>query len=121
MFSEQIDALGDILQVGKSVIIEVEASQRGEGTSLRLLGARPIAQEVEKTGRHLVIFANDKKCLLPIKSQLKLGGEGEVRLVVIRDSGAREYEVALRGNYRLTHELAGAIKSLEGVVDVRLN
>ena len=40
---------------------------------------------------------------------------------MIRDGGAREYEVDLPGRFRLTPELAGGIKSLEGVVDVRLN
>ena len=120
-FSEQIEAFGDCLIVGKSVVIEVEADQRPDGVSLRLTNAKPISLEVEKTGKNLIVFINDKKCLKPIQDQLKSGGGGEVRFIIIRDEGAKEYEISLNGNYRLTPELAGGIKALEGVSDVRLN
>lgn len=120
-FSEQIDQFGELLEPGKSVIIVVEASQRPDGVSLRITNVQGIEGASEKLNKHLTVFAGDPKCLKPIKSQLKLGGEGAVSLVVIRDNGAREYELSLPGNFRLTPELAGGIKALDGVVDVRLN
>jgi len=120
-FSEAISQYGEHLETGKSAIIEVEADQRPDGISLRLLRAQPIETAAEKLGRHLTVFAGDAKCLEPIRSQLKRGGEGAVSLVIIRDGGAREYEVSLPGNFRLTPELAGGIKSLDGVVDVSLS
>lgn len=120
-FSEQIAQYGEHLEPGKSVVLEVEADQRPDGTSLRLLRAKPIDGAAESLGKHLTVFAADEKCLLPIKTQLKPGGEGAVSFVIIRDGGAREYELSLRGNFRLTPELAGGIKSLSGVVDVRLD
>jgi DNA polymerase-3 subunit alpha len=43
-----------------------------------------------------------------------------VSVVIIRDNGAREFEVALPGNFRLTRELAGGVKALDGVIDVAL-
>ena len=41
--------------------------------------------------------------------------------IVIRDAGAKEYEIELKGGYRLSAEIAGSIKAMDGVVDVRLN
>jgi len=89
--------------------------------SLRLISADPIEGLAEKIGRRLTVFAGSDKCIAPIRSQLKPGGEGQVSFIVIRDGGALEYEVELKGGFRITPELAGAVKALEGVVDVRLS
>jgi DNA polymerase-3 subunit alpha len=120
-FSEQISQFTNVLQPGKSVVLTVEADERPDGISLRLINAEPIDGLAEKIGRRLTVFAGSEKCLAPIASQLKPGGEGQVSFIVIRDAGAKEYEIELKGGYRLSAEIAGSIKAMEGVVDVRLN
>jgi len=120
-FSEQIDDYGHMLEPGKSVVIEVGADSRPDGVRLRLLKADPIEGSVEKLSRRLTIFAGDPKCLAPIRSQLKSGGEGVVSLVLIRDQGEREYEIELPGQFRISPQLAGGLKSIAGVIDVSLN
>jgi DNA polymerase III subunit alpha len=120
-FSEQINEFGAILSPGKSVILQVGADERADGVSLRLLSAEPIEGVAEKVDRRLTVFASDAKALGSISAQLRKGGEGSVSFVVIRDGGAREYEIELPGSYRLTAEVAGGIKALEGVMDVRLH
>lgn len=120
-FSEQINEYGAILKPGKSVILQVGADERAEGISLRLLTAEPIDGIADKVDRRLTVFAADVRALMPISAQLKRGGEGSVNFVVIRDEGAREYEIELPGTYRITAEVAGGIKALEGVTDVRLH
>ena len=120
-FSEQITQFGDVLGAGKSVILSVEADERPDGISLRLISAEALDQAAEKVGRRLTVFAGNERCLPSIRSQLKLGGEGQVTFVVSREQGAKEYEIELKGGYRLSAELAGGIKSLDGVVDVRLS
>jgi DNA polymerase-3 subunit alpha len=120
-FSEQINEYGAILKPGKSVILQVGADERAEGISLRLLTAEPIDGIADKVDRRLTVFAADVRALVPISAQLKRGGEGSVNFVVIRDEGAREYEIELPGTYRITAEVAGGIKALEGVTDVRLH
>lgn len=120
-FSEQIGQFGAILQPGKSVILQVGAYERAEGVSLRLLSAEPIDGMAEKIDRRLTVFAASAAPLGSINAQLKSGGEGSVNFVVIRDGGEREYEIELPGTYRLTAEVAGGIKALEGVMDVRFH
>ena len=120
-FSEQIGQFGDILQPGRSVVLTIEADERPDGISLRLGSAEPIEGLAEKVGKRLTVFAGSEKCLAPIRSQLKPGGEGLVSFIVIRDGGAKEFEIELKGGYRLTPEFAGAIKALDGVMDVRLS
>jgi len=120
-FSEQISQFGEVLGAGKSVILTVEADERPDGISLRLISAEALDQAAEKVGRRLTVFAGNERCLPSIRSQLKPGGEGQVIFIVSRDQGAKEYEIELRGGFRLSAELAGGIKSLDGVVDVRLS
>uniref|UniRef100_UPI002AFDD24A DNA polymerase III subunit alpha n=1 Tax=Devosia sp. TaxID=1871048 RepID=UPI002AFDD24A len=120
-FSEQITQFGALLQPGRSVILQVGADERAEGISLRLLSAEAIDGIAEKIDRRLTIFAANAGALPPIAAQLKRGGEGSVNFVVIRDGGAREYEIELPGTYRITAEVAGGIKALDGVTDVRLH
>jgi DNA polymerase-3 subunit alpha len=120
-FSEQISQFGALLQPGRSVILQIGADERAEGVSLRLLSAEPIEGIAEKIDRRLTVFTADAKALGSIAAQLKRGGEGSVNFVVIRDGGAREYEIELPGTYRLTAEVAGGIKALEGVTDVRFH
>jgi len=118
-FSEQINEFGSILQPGNSVILQVGADERAEGISVRLMSAEPIEGQAEKIDRRLTIFMADAKALGPTSAQLKRGGNGTVNFVVIRDGGAREYEVELPGKYTITAEVAGGIKALDGVTDVR--
>ncbi len=120
VFSELIEKYSGLLQIGKLLIVDVEADKRPDSNSLRLLSAKEISNEGKKVKQHLTIFTNDKKCLSSIKQQLKAGGQGRVSFVVIREAGKREYELSLAQTYQLSKELAGGIKALEGVIDVHL-
>ena len=118
-FSEQINEFGAILQPGNSVILQVGADERAEGISVRLISAEPIEGMAERVDRRLTVFLADPKALPATSAQLKRGGNGTVNFVVIRDGGAREYEIELPGKYNVTAEVAGGIKALDGVTDVR--
>jgi DNA polymerase-3 subunit alpha len=120
-FSEQVAAYGALLQPGASVIINVEADERPDGVSLRLLSAVPIDDAAQKVGKSLEIEMDDIKGLEPIRKQLKPGGNGRIKFVVARDQGRKIYEIDVGAGWQINPALAGAIKSFEGVVDVRLN
>ena len=118
-FSEQLDQYRDMLGVGAQVIVNVEADERPDGIGLRLIGAELIDKAAEKVGRSLTIEASSEICLGPIKSQLK-PGNGRVTFVVAREQGKRLYEIELKGSWQVSPALAGAIKSFDGVVEVKL-
>ncbi|MBJ6986348.1 MULTISPECIES: DNA polymerase III subunit alpha [unclassified Devosia] len=118
-FSEQIKDFGELLQPGRSVVLQVGADERDGNVSLRLVSAQPIEGMAERIERQLTIFVEDREALGPTAAQLKRGGNGAVNFVVIRDGGAREYEIELPGKYQVTAEVAGGIKSLPGITDVR--
>jgi DNA polymerase-3 subunit alpha len=120
-FSEQLSQFSGMLQPGANVVFNVVADERPDGISIRLESAELIADLAERAGKRLTVFAGDAKCLAPIRTQLKLGGEGVVSFIVIRDAGQKEYEIELKGKYRLTPELTGSIKAMDGVVDARLS
>ncbi|HVY52081.1 MAG TPA: DNA polymerase III subunit alpha, partial [Devosia sp.] len=120
-FSEAVEAYGRILQPGASVILNVEADERPDGISLRLMSAAPLEDAAQKAGKSLTIEASSEICLAPIRSQLKPGGNGRITFIVMREQGRRLYEVDIGGGWQISPALAGAIKSFDGVVDVRLN
>jgi DNA polymerase-3 subunit alpha len=119
-FSEQVAEYSEVLRVGRSVIIEVEADQRPDGVSLRLIRARSIDTVIEGKSKLLSVEMDTPNALPAIKAQLRDPGEGEVMLVVSRESGRKRYEIRLKGGYRITPGLAQGIKSINGVVDVKL-
>ena len=98
----------------------VEADDRPDGIGLRLISAQPLEQAAEKLGKRLEIEAESESCLKTIQGQLK-AGDGQIIFVVSRDKGHRQYEIELPGRFRVSPELAGGIKSLAGVVDVRMS
>jgi DNA polymerase-3 subunit alpha len=118
-FSEQILQFGKLLEVGKSVILSLEADQRPDGLGLRLLSAEPIEGAAEKVGKSLEIEVDNEKALAPIKAQLKRGGNGRITFVVAREQGRRVHEVDVGTGFIISAALAGAIKATPGVVDVR--
>lgn len=118
-FSEQINEFGSILQPGASVILQVGADERAEGISLRLISAEPIEGMADRVDRRLTVFTADARALGPVGAQLRKGGNGTVSFVVIRDGGAKEYEIELPGKYNLNAEVAGGIKAVDGITDVR--
>jgi len=120
-FSEQIESFGDLMQTGNSVILEVEADARAEGLRLRLIRVRSLKEVAEAAERRLEIHITDSKCLAPINTLLKPGGNGTVLVRVNTDGGAREYEIELKGRYRVNPDLVGGLKSIGGVNDVRLD
>ncbi len=120
-FSEQIEEYGELLSAGNSVILEVEARHRPDGVSLSLLRVKSLKQAADAAERRLEIHVADQKCLAPISTLLKPGGNGTVLVCVNTDGGAREYEIELAGRFRVNPDLVGGLKSIGGVNDVRLH
>ena len=62
----------------------------------------------------------DSGPLKAVAPHLNAKGDGLVSFIVIKDSGRREIEVELPGRYRISPEIAAALKAAPGILDVEL-
>ncbi|ADZ70517.1 DNA polymerase III subunit alpha [Polymorphum gilvum] len=121
LFSEKLNQFRDQLEPGRSVVILVSADMRDDEPSLRVEQVDPIEAVATRVQKSLRVFLRDERPLKSLARQLGGRGDGEVNVVVLLDGGRREVEVKLPGRYRLSPEIAGALKAVPGVTDVQLS
>jgi DNA polymerase-3 subunit alpha len=120
LFSETLGQYRDVLEVGKSYVVTVAADERPEGISLRLQTAQSLEEKSVQMQKAMRIFVRDAAPLKTLASHLATKGEGLVSFIVIKDDGKKEIEVALSDRYRISPEVAAAMRASPGVVDVEL-
>lgn len=120
LFSEALVAFRDVLEPGASVIVTVSAEERPEGISLRAQQVQSLEDEAVRTQKALRVFMRDARPLTAFRGQLSNDGDSEVSLVLVRDGGEREVEIMLPGRYRVSPQMASAVKAAPGVLDVEL-
>ena len=120
LFTEALSAYRELLEPGRSVVLTVSAEERPEGISLRAQTVQSLENEAERMQKALRIFMRDAAPLSIFRSQLLNGGDAEVSVVLVPAAGAREVEISLPGRYRVSPQIAGAIKATKGVVQVEL-
>ncbi|MGI6246619.1 MAG: DNA polymerase III subunit alpha [Pseudochelatococcus sp.] len=119
LFSEGLAQYRDLLEPGQAVMLVVQASSDGDDVRARIQRAEPLDQAVARHQKGMRIVVNDAAPLDAIARQLSMHGEGTVSLVV-DIAGLREVEMELPGRFRTTPQIAAALRSLTGVVDVEL-
>ncbi|MEQ9247267.1 MAG: hypothetical protein RLO21_14875, partial [Nitratireductor sp.] len=110
----------DLLEAGSSVVIMVGAENRPEGVNLRIQAVQSLEEEACRMQKALRIYLRDPKPLAAISSQLTQRGDAEVSLVVIKEGGQGEIEVGLPNRYRISPQIAAAMRAVPGVVEVEL-
>ncbi len=120
VFQEVLMANRDLLEVGRSVVMEVDARDEGEAARLTAQSIRDIERVGAETGGDIRIFVRDEA---PIPNLGELlgehrGGRAQVHILV-RIAPHREVEVALDGRYAMSTAVRGALKSVPGVVDIQ--
>ena len=140
LFSEGLAQYRDVLEPGAAVLLQLGAELQGEDVRARVLHAEPLDDAAAKTQKGLRIFLRDTKPLESIARRLaspeaaapngvapKVGGsgiaarsngDGEVSLVMMLDLET-EVEMKLPGRFKVSPQIAGAIKAVAGVVDVQ--
>jgi DNA polymerase-3 subunit alpha len=139
LFSEGLAQYRDILEPGAAVLMQLGAELQGEDVRARVLHAEPLDAAAAKTQKGLRIFLRDTKPLDSIVRRLQMpeaapqgapgrnpaqkapsagGGDGDVSLVLMLDLET-EVEMKLPGRFRVSPQIAGAIKAVSGVVDVQ--
>ncbi|WP_417767787.1 DNA polymerase III subunit alpha [Stappia sp.] len=120
LFSESLQQYRDAVEPGKSVVLLVGADMRDDEPSLRIQSVRPLEEEASRVQKSLTVFLRDEQAARRLARHLGDRGDGEVSVVVLCGSGEREVEVKLPGRYRLTPQMAGAMKTIPGVIEVQL-
>jgi DNA polymerase-3 subunit alpha len=120
MFAEAFAQNRDLIEVGKSVVVTVSADFRPEGISLRLQTVQSLEEKSVQMQKALRVFVRDSGPVKNVAQHLNTRGDGLVYFVVIKDDGQREIEVELKDRFRISPEVAAALKAYPGVVDVEL-
>ena len=118
MFQETLNQYRDTLEKGAIVLVTLQASVDGEDVRARIVTAEPLEDAARKVQQGLRIYLRDNKPLPSVTQRLGMKGEGEVSLILLLDQDASEVEMKLPGKYRVTPQIAGAIKAIPGIVDV---
>jgi DNA polymerase-3 subunit alpha len=128
LFAEGLAQYRDLLEPGTAVLLFLTAEVQGEEVRARIQSAEPLDQAAAKMQKGLRVFLRDGA---PIESvarrlepiALRSGrngadhGDGEVSMVLMLQNG-NEVEVKLPGRFKVSPQIAGAIKAVAGVVTV---
>ncbi|HEV2899108.1 MAG TPA: DNA polymerase III subunit alpha [Pseudaminobacter sp.] len=120
LFSEGLAQYRDLLEAGRSVVITVAAEDRPEGINLRIQTVHSLEDEASRVQKALRIFVRDDRPVPALQSQLTVKGDGQVSVVVIKPEGQGEIEIGLPDRYRISPQIASAMRAVPGVVEVEL-
>ena len=116
-FSDTLITCRDMLEPGTSVIARIEADIDGEEIKLRLHGVELLEKAAAAAVQGIQIFIRDEKPIESIAKRLQPGGKAPVRLTLMGEAG-REIDIALGAKFVVTPQVRGALKAVQGVVDV---
>ncbi len=117
LFQEGLQQYRELLEPGNAVLLFLSAEAQGEDVRARIQSVERLDQAAEKVQKSLQIFLRDPAPLDTITNRLEARGDGEVRFVLMLSDGG-EVDVKLPGRYKVSPQIAGAIKALPGVVMV---
>ena len=127
LFSEVLEKSRNNIESGARIILTVEASLEGEQLKLLCRSIANIDEAISTDTSHgIKIFVEDKKVLPSIISVLdqasenkKIVSKGPIHLCLIDSGLPGEVELDTGLNCDTSPQIRGAIKSLDGVLDVQ--
>ncbi|TFL20124.1 DNA polymerase III subunit alpha [Jannaschia formosa] len=127
VFSDTLDASRQHLEPGCRVLLQVEATQESDQLKLLARGVTPMDEAVDAAPQiGLRIFVEGGPAALAplsgllarVSSEAKTRGRGPVHLCLLGDDLPGEVEFRLPGEYPVTPQIKGALRSLPGVAMV---
>jgi DNA polymerase III subunit alpha len=116
-FSDTLTAARELLEPGTSLIVSVETDVEADEVKLRLQGVEALDKAAAAVVQGVQIFVRDSTPIESISKRLERKGKAPVLLTLITESG-REVDVSLGQNFIMTPQIKGALKAVNGVVDV---
>src|SRR3984893_11087796 len=118
---------GALLEPGRAVLLFLTAEVQGDEVRARIQSVEPLDEAAARMQRGLRVFLRDEEPLSGVakrleparngKSAAEQSGDGEVSVVLLLQNGS-EVEVKLPGRFKVSPQIAGAIKAVSGVVTV---
>ncbi|MFV0244883.1 MAG: DNA polymerase III subunit alpha [Qingshengfaniella sp.] len=127
VFSEALEASREMLEPGTNVVMTVEATAEAEQLKLLCRSVQPVDVAAASAGPSgLRIFLEDPGAVVPvaqlldrITAEAKTRARAPVALHLIAPDLPGETEMTLPQEFAITPQVAGAVKSLPGVVMVK--
>jgi DNA polymerase III subunit alpha len=130
LFTEGLAQYRDLLEPGSAVLLFLTAEVQGDEVRARIQSVEPLDQAAAKMQKGLRVFLRDGAPLEGVARRLEPielrparngagsdHGDGEVSMVLMLENG-NEVEVKLPGRFKVSPQIAGAIKAVAGVVTV---
>jgi DNA polymerase-3 subunit alpha len=122
IFSEGLAEHRDLLEPGTAVLLTVSAEVQGDEVRVRIQAAEPLDRAAANLAKGLRVFLRDNAPLDAVAKRLEPApragnGDGEVSMILLLGQGT-EVEVKLPGRFKVSPQIAGAIKAVPGVVQV---
>jgi DNA polymerase-3 subunit alpha len=118
LFSEGLQQYRDLLEPGSAVLLMLSAELEGEEVRARIQMAEPLDKAASKLQKALRVFLRDQTPIESVAKRLDGQGDGEVSVVLMLREGT-EVEVKLPGRFKISPQVAGAIKAIPGVIEVQ--
>jgi DNA polymerase-3 subunit alpha len=120
IYQERLAEWRDLLEPGQSLMLQIGAEiDETEEIRARIHGVEPLEAVAARRSQAIRVFVRDAKPIERLAGRLGDAGDGSVTLIVLLDG--REVEIKLPGGYRVTPQVAGAIKAVPGIVDVHVS
>jgi DNA polymerase-3 subunit alpha len=122
VFSEGLAEYRDLLEPGTAVLMFLSAQVEGDEVRARIQSAEPLDAAASNLAKGLRVFLRDPAPIEGLAKRLEPAprannGDGEVSVVLLLGQGT-EVEVKLPGRFKVSPQIAGAIKAVPGVVQV---
>jgi DNA polymerase-3 subunit alpha len=127
IFQEGLEQYRDLLEPGTAALLFLSAEAQGDDVRARIQTVEPLDKAAAKLQKGLRVFVRDDQPLEAVSRRLEAmpaarggqsNGDGEVSIVALLGAGA-EVEMRLPGRYKVSPQIAGAIKAVPGVIEVQ--
>jgi len=128
LFSEALQQYRDLLEPGRALLLFLTAEAQGDEVRARIQSAEPLEEAAGKAQKGLRVFLDSAAPIDSVAKRLEVvpgrqgahpgarNGDGEVSVVLLLDEA--EVEIRLPGRFKVSPQIAGAIKAVPGVVQV---
>ena len=119
IFQEGLTQYRDLLEPGSAVLLFLTAEAQGDDVRARIQTVEPLDQAAEKLQKGLRILVSSDRPIDSVSKRLEPKGDAEIILVLMLDKDT-DVEVKLPGRYKVSPQIASAIKAVPGVEQVEL-